>query len=67
MAERKIKKADRKAGFGQGSGSTLIDSVIGSNPIRNLPMALKLELRKVLRLNKGGIVAKTKSKFKGHY
>ena len=39
---------DKKPGFGQGSGSDLVDANIAADPIRNLPSALKVELKKIL-------------------
>jgi hypothetical protein len=40
---------DKKYGFGQGSGSDLVDANIAADPIRNLPSALKVELKKLLK------------------
>ena len=44
---------DKKYGFGQGSGSDLVDANIAAEPIRNLPSALKVELKKILKRKKG--------------
>ena len=56
-----------KKGFGQGSGSELVDAMVAASPIANLPTALKIELQKILRgkdpikrMNKGGAVKKKK-------
>lgn len=40
---------DKKPGFGQGSGSDLVDAMIAAEPIKNLPTALKVELNKYLK------------------
>ena len=48
---KKMKKGGeaKKPGFGQGSGSNLVDANIAANPIKNLPAALKVELNKYLK------------------
>tara|TARA_A100000172_G_scaffold73616_1_gene55274 strand:+ start:1107 stop:1496 length:390 start_codon:yes stop_codon:yes gene_type:complete len=51
----KTRKADKKAGFGQGSGSTLADAAIAADPLRNLPQIVKIELRKLLGKKDGGL------------
>tara|TARA_R100000773_G_scaffold185_3_gene302 strand:+ start:113 stop:976 length:864 start_codon:yes stop_codon:yes gene_type:complete len=51
----KKRKADKKAGFGQGSGSTLVDASIAADPLRNLPQIVKIELRKMLGKKDGGL------------
>ena len=53
MAKR---KADKKSGFGQGSGSTLVDASIAANFPKSLPQAIKVELRKLLGKEMGGEV-----------
>lgn len=63
-----------KKGFGQGSGSELVDAMVAARPIANLPTALKIELQKMLkgkrplarRMNNGGAVMPGRGgKFKG--
>ena len=64
MADKK-RKADKKAGFGQGSGSTLVDAAIAADPIRNIPEMIKIELRKMLGKKDGGLaqaIEKVKAK-----
>ena len=51
---------DKKPGFGQGSGSDLVDANIAADPIRNLPSALKVELKKILKRKKGAKKMKEK-------
>ena len=61
----KKRKADKKAGFGQGSGSTLVDASIAADPLRNLPQIVKIELRKMLGKKDGGLaeaIEKVKAK-----
>ena len=64
----------KKKGFGQGSGSAILDASTAARPIANLPTALKIELLKMLkgesplarRMNNGGAVMKGRGgKFKG--
>ena len=38
-----------KPGFGQGSGSEMVDAMIAADPIKNLSPALKVELKKLLK------------------
>jgi hypothetical protein len=54
----KKRKADKKAGFGQGSGSDLVDASIAADPLRNLPQIVKIELRKMLGKKDGGNMKK---------
>tara|TARA_R100001015_G_C4562471_1_gene122070 strand:- start:263 stop:466 length:204 start_codon:yes stop_codon:yes gene_type:complete len=63
----------KKKGFGQGSGSDIVDSMVAARPIGNLPTALKIEILKALRgknpikkMNNGGaVMAGRGGKFKG--
>lgn len=50
------RKADKKAGFGQGSGSKLVDANIAANFPKSLPQVIKVELRKLLGKEMGGEV-----------
>ncbi len=43
----KKRKADKKAGFGQGAGP-LVDASVAADPLRNIPQIVKIELRKLL-------------------
>ena len=50
----KTRKADKKAGFGQGAGP-LVDASIAADPLRNIPQIVKIELRKLLGKKDGGL------------
>jgi len=39
----------KRKGFGQGSGSDIVDASIAANPLKKLPTALQIEFAKALR------------------
>jgi len=39
----------KRKGFGQGSGSNIVDTMVAADPLRNLPTILKIEFAKALR------------------
>ncbi len=60
----KTRKADKKAGFGQGAGP-LVDASVAADPLRNIPQIVKIELRKLLGKKDGGLaeaIEKVKAK-----